>query len=422
MRCQPGASRPTLLERARICPASAAFTDDGWYCCVPPEPPVPPQPPESPAPPSPPAPPTPPAPPAPPNPPVLRLLNPSAFDEYLSESERNKAPDEYVEVPAPAPRWGGPEGCTWDESAVGTDDDVADSEEECPASTEAGTAEDVFPEGTPGGGDDDVEYWSHDGLPEKLLIPSFPPINREAQVDWTHGCGGVGASVVSRIGNPPQVPHGVEVSRRDAQGSTLRTEAYARSRERLLVQADGAEGLCQATRVAPQGTCRLRRASAGVTPLWLEMPATTTVDQTGVRSVPIRSAGYQKERLTVMLACTADGEKLKPWVFFKRKTVPKGGFPPDVVVAVHPNGWMDAPDIICWLEEYVKPFIRPRFGRQAKSAMVVLDSYRGHLTDEVKEKFIDLDIVPAVIPSDCTAEVQPLDVSVNKSFKASIRQ
>ncbi|CAI7776503.1 unnamed protein product [Closterium sp. NIES-53] len=52
--------------------------------------------------------------------------------------------------------------------------------------------------------------------------------------------------------------------------------------------------------------------NADQTPLWLEMPATTTVEQTGVKSVPIRSGGYQKERVTVMLACTAMGEKLKP--------------------------------------------------------------------------------------------------------------
>ncbi|CAI7903783.1 unnamed protein product [Closterium sp. NIES-53] len=64
------------------------------------------------------------------------------------------------------------------------------------------------------------------------------------------------------------------------------------------------------------------------TPLWLEMPATATVGQTGVRSVPIRSAGYQKKRVTVMLACTADRMKLKPWFFFKQKTVPKGVFLP----------------------------------------------------------------------------------------------
>ncbi|CAI7866067.1 unnamed protein product [Closterium sp. NIES-53] len=54
--------------------------------------------------------------------------------------------------------------------------------------------------------------------------------------------------------------------------------------------------------------------------------------------------------------------------------------------------------------------------------MVVLDSYRGHLTEAVKEKFRELNCVPAIILSGCMAEVQPLDVSINKSFKVSIRQ
>ncbi|CAI7843999.1 unnamed protein product [Closterium sp. NIES-53] len=54
--------------------------------------------------------------------------------------------------------------------------------------------------------------------------------------------------------------------------------------------------------------------------------------------------------------------------------------------------------------------------------MLVLDSYRGHLTKEVKVRFAALNIVPAVIPAGCTADVQPLDVSVNKSFKTSVCQ
>ncbi|CAI7882077.1 unnamed protein product [Closterium sp. NIES-53] len=58
---------------------------------------------------------------------------------------------------------------------------------------------------------------------------------------------------------------------------------------------------------------------------------------------------------------------------------------------------------------------------QSRSAMLVLDSYRGHLTKEVKAGFATLNIVSAVIPAGCTADVQPLDVSVNKSFKASVR-
>ncbi|CAI7886620.1 unnamed protein product [Closterium sp. NIES-53] len=126
--------------------------------------------------------------------------------------------------------------------------------------------------------------------------------------------------------------------------------------------------------------------------------------------------------LFLHMACTAEGMKLRPWVFFKRKTVPEGVFPPDVVVSCHENGWMDANDIIQWLEEFVKPFLKPGFGRHARSLMVVLDSYRGHLTEAVKEKFRELNCVPAIIPSGCTAEVQPLDVSINKSFKASVCQ
>ncbi|CAI7865084.1 unnamed protein product [Closterium sp. NIES-54] len=162
-------------------------TADGWYSRIPPDPPEPPQPPAPPAPPAPPVPPTPPAPPVPPVPPcpvaphidnhpVLMLLLPSAFDEYLSEPDYDKGPDVDVPAPAPAPRWGQPEDFTWDESAVGADDDVQDAEEgwraegdagaeggteaDTEIATEADTAKDVFPEGAPGGDDDDdVEYW-----------------------------------------------------------------------------------------------------------------------------------------------------------------------------------------------------------------------------------------------------------------------
>ncbi|CAI7812033.1 unnamed protein product, partial [Closterium sp. NIES-53] len=139
-------------------------TSDGWYSRIPPDPPEPPQPPAPPAPPAPPEPPTPPAPPAPPVPPcpvaphidnhpVLTLLLPSAFDEYLSEEDYDKGPDV---------------------------DDGWRTEADNEAATEAGTAEDVFPEGAPGGDDDDgVEYWSRDGLLEKLPIPTYPPRNRK---------------------------------------------------------------------------------------------------------------------------------------------------------------------------------------------------------------------------------------------------
>ncbi|CAI7919216.1 unnamed protein product, partial [Closterium sp. NIES-53] len=162
--------------------------------------------------------------------------------------------------------------------------------------------------------------------------------------------------------------------------------------------------------------------NADQTPLWLEMPSERTVEEVGSRSVPVRSGSYQKERVTVILACTASGEKLKPWVFFKRKTVPKGDFPSDIHVGVHPNGWMDADGVIEWLDGAVKPYINPKFRVRPRKALLVLDSYRGHLAPEVKKKFGELNLVPAFIPAGCTSEIQPLDVAVNRSFKAAVHQ
>ncbi|CAI7791586.1 unnamed protein product [Closterium sp. NIES-53] len=154
-------------------------------------------------PPAPPVPPSPPAPPAPPNPPTLEPLANrlvlqlcqnllATFNEWLEEPVRDTPQDEYTEAPTPAPRWGEPVDCAWDESAVGADDDVdaegaegdkgaeADDETGTQAGTEAGTKDDMFPEGAMGGDvDNGVEYWSRDGLPEKLPIPSYPQTNRE---------------------------------------------------------------------------------------------------------------------------------------------------------------------------------------------------------------------------------------------------
>ncbi|CAI7824787.1 unnamed protein product [Closterium sp. NIES-53] len=93
-----------------------------------------------------------------------------------------------------------------------------------------------------------------------------------------------------------------------------------------------------------------------------------------------------------------------------------------VVVGCQANWWMEATGVIQWLDVGVVPFLKPKFGVQSRSAMLVLDSYRGHLTKEVKARFAALNIVPAVILAGCTADVQPLDVSLNKSFKASFRQ
>lgn len=60
--------------------------------------------------------------------------------------------------------------------------------------------------------------------------------------------------------------------------------------------------------------------NADQTPLMFEVLHSTTAATEEVRSVSITMTGHKKDRFTVMLACTANGGKLQPYVVFKRKT------------------------------------------------------------------------------------------------------
>ena len=55
-------------------------------------------------------------------------------------------------------------------------------------------------------------------------------------------------------------------------------------------------------------------------------------------------------------------------------------------------------------------------------SMLCLDAIRGHLTDEIKNKFHRLKSELVVIPAGMTLVLQPLDVSVNKPFKTRLSE
>ncbi|CAB4426858.1 unnamed protein product [Rhizophagus irregularis] len=55
-------------------------------------------------------------------------------------------------------------------------------------------------------------------------------------------------------------------------------------------------------------------------------------------------------------------------------------------------------------------------------AMMVYNSFQGHLEESVKGKFKQHDFHLAVIPAGLTNICQPLDVSINKPFKDNMRK
>ena len=85
---------------------------------------------------------------------------------------------------------------------------------------------------------------------------------------------------------------------------------------------------------------------------------------------------------------------------------------------VHPKGWMDEAGLADW----VTTVWSRRPGRLLKtSGLLLWDSFWPHMCDNIKKKLIQLKTDAVVIPGGLTPIVQPLDVSINKPFKDSVK-
>ena len=144
----------------------------------------------------------------------------------------------------------------------------------------------------------------------------------------------------------------------------------------------------------------------------------TTMEQSGSKTVSILSTGHERSNFTIVLACLADGTKLPPVIIFKLKKIPREEFSEGVVIRANSQGWMNEEEMIWWIENIWTK--RSRRGSNPKS-LLVIDSFSGHKTDTIKKRFREKKTDLAVIPGGLTSKLQPLDVFLNKPFKAKVR-
>ena len=154
--------------------------------------------------------------------------------------------------------------------------------------------------------------------------------------------------------------------------------------------------------------------------LLFDAPYSRTVETTGAESVPVSTTGHEKTGFTVVLACSESGKKLKPMVIFKRKIMPKENLPNGVVVHCHKKGWMDRDGMAVCGEKVWHPRSVSFFDR---TSLLILDSFSAHIDEGVHNTFkTEHKTTTAVIPGGLTKKLQPLDISVNQSFKNHVRE
>ena len=153
-------------------------------------------------------------------------------------------------------------------------------------------------------------------------------------------------------------------------------------------------------------------------PMSFDAPYSRTVDTTRAESIPVSTTGHEKTGFTVVLACSESRKKLKPMVIFKRKTMPKENLPAGVVVHCHNKGWMDRDGMAVWGEKVWRARPVSFFDR---TSLLIFDSFSAHVDKGVRNNFkTEHKTTTTVIPGGLTKKLQPLDISVNRSFKNHI--
>lgn len=149
----------------------------------------------------------------------------------------------------------------------------------------------------------------------------------------------------------------------------------------------------------------------------------------GQKNVPIAHSD-DKRQVTAVLAATITGEFMYPQILYQGKTNrchPKVLSVPDGWDIWHsPNHWSNEETMVRYVEKVIVPFLtRKRTELKLEKlhpALAIFDCFRGQSTPSFYALLKKHNIVTVQVPPNCTDQLQPLDVSVNKPMKDEVKR
>ena len=151
-----------------------------------------------------------------------------------------------------------------------------------------------------------------------------------------------------------------------------------------------------------------------------------TNEVVGSRTVRIINTKAAKKGFTVALAASGTGVKLPATIIFKERGGQLGPrvrqslvCPDNVIVTATENGWMTRDCYNWWLSTV---YSEHAGGTPDERALLVVDSYRPHCSDASKALAAESNADVVIVPAGCTSLIQPMDVSVNRPFKAKLQE
>ena len=91
-----------------------------------------------------------------------------------------------------------------------------------------------------------------------------------------------------------------------------------------------------------------------------------------------------------------------------------------MMYAMQPKAWFDEATMLDWVNYVLKLYVAT--APVGIIPILFLDSFKVHLLGSIANAIQDLGVELKIIPPRCTGLVQPIDVEINKPFKANMRK
>lgn len=153
------------------------------------------------------------------------------------------------------------------------------------------------------------------------------------------------------------------------------------------------------------------------TPLYFDMPLSTTLEVKSSKHVFVHKALSERKRFTAGLMVSSKGDKLRPYLIFPGKRGIVAHDSKQIVCVKQTNGFMDTKRFHDWIEQIVTPYRKTNSSKD----ILLLDAFTVHCDKQALTRLRALNFIPIFIPGGCTAYLQPLDVVINKPFKDHFR-
>ena len=131
-----------------------------------------------------------------------------------------------------------------------------------------------------------------------------------------------------------------------------------------------------------------------------------------------------KRQITALFCASIVGDFLSIQLIFKGKTPrchPKYKFPVGWHITHAPNRWSNEETMLEYIHHIILPYIhciRDIKGDQSLSAVIIMDNFKGQVTDNVHSLLEANNIQVALLPANTTDLLQPLAISINKPAKS----